>query len=166
MRPILPLLRALNDADVDYVVVGGVAVVLRGHPRMTVDLDLVVDLDQGNVARALAALSSLGLVPRLPVDPEQFADPETRTAWVEQRNLEVFTLHDPEDPRREVDLFAHEPRPFGELRAAADVREVDGVEIPVASIDHLIEMKRRAGRTQDLADIEALERLRGGGDDA
>lgn len=107
----MPLLRALSAAGVDFVVVGGVAVVLHGHPRMTVDLDLVVELSAPNVRAALDALREAGLVPRLPVPAEQFSDPEIRRRWVEERNLTVFSLHDPTDPRREVDLFATEPIP-------------------------------------------------------
>lgn len=162
MRPLLDVLRALHAADVRAIVVGGVAVVLHGHPRMTVDLDLVLDLEQGNVEMALSALGEQGLVPRLPVRAEEFADPDTRRRWQEERGLTVFSLHDPDDPRREVALFAAAPVPFEELWADSQVTVIEDVPIRVASIDHLIAMKREAGRPQDLADIVALERLREG----
>ncbi len=45
-----PVLAALDAAGVRFVVVGGVAVVLHGHPRMTADLDLVVDLTASRLA--------------------------------------------------------------------------------------------------------------------
>jgi hypothetical protein len=160
MRPILDVLAALEAAGVRAVVVGGVAVVLHGHPRLTVDLDLVLDLARDNVAAALQVLTAQGLVPRLPVAAQAFADPVTRARWVADRALTVFSLHDPDNPLREVDLFAEEPLPFDELWADSQVVEVAGVGVRVASIDHLIMLKRRAGRPQDLADIDALERLR------
>src|SRR4051794_36445117 len=69
---------ALDRADVRYVVVGGVAVVLSGHARLTVDLDLVLDLGQDNALRAVDALLGCGLQPRLPVDAHQFADAAIR----------------------------------------------------------------------------------------
>lgn len=50
MRSIVSILAALHAAEVDHVVVGGVAVVLRGHTRMTVDLDLALDLSADNAA--------------------------------------------------------------------------------------------------------------------
>lgn len=159
MHALLPVLRALRDADVAYVVVGGVAVVLQGHPRSTVDLDLVLDLEVDNVTRAMEALTELGLTPRVPVDARDFADPATRAGWIQHRNLTVFSLHDPDDPRREVDLFAEEPMPFNELRERARVVDVGDVAVPVASRADLIALKRAAGRAQDLADIEALEAL-------
>lgn len=109
MRPLLDILRALHQADVRAVVVGGVAVVLHGHPRLTADLDLVLDMTSDNIGAALSVLEAQGLVPRLPVAPEQFADPGTRERWRRERNLTVFSMHDPADPRREVDLFAAVP---------------------------------------------------------
>lgn len=159
MRRILNLLVTLNDAGVDYVVVGGVAVVLRGHVRMTVDLDLALDLTTDNLTAALGVLKAQGLVPRLPVAPEQFADPDVRRSWVEQRNLVAFTLHDPSDALREVDLLATTPVPFSTLLTSSDIVDVDGVPVRVASVEHLMAMKRLSGRAQDLADIEALSEL-------
>lgn len=159
MRRILDLLAALTQADVNYVVVGGVAVVLRGHARMTVDLDLALDLTTENVLAVLDVLKGTGLVPRLPVPAEQFADADVRRSWVERRNLVAFTLHDVDDPLREVDLLATTPLPFAMLREGSDVLDVDGVPVRVASIEHLIAMKRASGRPQDLADVDALSKL-------
>ena len=138
---------------------GGLAVVLQGHPRTTVDLDLVLDLRAEPARAAVDALVGLGLRPRLPVAARDFADEETRRGWVEQRNLQVFSLWDPQHPWREVDLFAEEPLPLDDL--LRDAREVSlgGTPVPVASREHLVRMKRAAGRPQDLADVRALEAL-------
>ena len=156
-----PVLAALDSADVRFLVVGGVAVVLHGHPRMTADLDLVIDLATEPATRAIAALVKLGMVPRLPVDPQTFADPNVRRAWAEERNLTVFTMLDPAEPLLEVDLFAEAPIPFDELWEQATVVQLEDQGVRIASMDHLIAMKRASGRPQDLADIAALEALRG-----
>lgn len=161
MQPLVDILRALRCAEVRFVVVGGVAVTLRGHLRATVDLDLVLDLVPDNISLALGVLAEQGLVPRLPVPPAQFADADVRRRWVDDRNLMVFSMHDPVDPRREVDLFADPPIDPVLMLADADLIRVGDVEVPVASRAHLIEMKRLAGRPQDLADIAALEALDG-----
>ena len=73
-----PVFDALARADVRYAVVGGVAV-LHGHPRMTADLDIAVDLAPEAAAQSIAALTDLGLRPRVPVDASDFADPVART---------------------------------------------------------------------------------------
>lgn len=156
------VLAALARADVRFVVAGGVAVVLHGHPRMTADLDLVVDLAPAQVRRALDVFTGLGLEPTLPVDVREFAEPDTRRAWVDERGMTVFSLVAPDDPLHAVDLFAEPPAPFDELWDAARIVEVAGVEVPVASIDHLIRMKEAAGRPQDVADVAALRELRDG----
>jgi hypothetical protein len=155
---------ALHAGQVRYVVVGGVAVVFQGHPRMTVDLDLVIDLAADQAAAAVSALTGLGLQPRLPVRAQDFADAATRRSWVEERNLEVFSFYDPSDPVREVDVFANEPLPLDDLLADATVVTIGGVPVSVASRRHLVAMKRRVGRPQDLADIAALEELEAGDD--
>lgn len=159
MGPYEAVFAALNAAAVRYVVVGGAAVVLQGHPRMTVDLDLVVDLDRDQALHAVEALVSLGLRPRLPVDARDFADEPVRRSWIEERHLQVFSFYDPANPLREVDLFAEYPVDFEELLAGASVVVLAGTAVHVAGVRHLIQMKERAGRPQDLADVAALRAL-------
>lgn len=153
---------ALHAAGVRYVVVGGTAVVLQGYARMTVDLDLALDLSPDSALTAVTVLQRIGLRPRLPVPAEQFADPAVRRGWVEHRNLLVFSFFDPDEVLREVDLFATEPVPFEDLHREADLVELAGTAVRVASRRHLIEMKRAAGRPRDLDDIAALQALEPG----
>ena len=153
------VLSALNERGVRYVVVGGIAVVLHGHARLTVDLDLVVDLAVGPATEAVHTLSELGFRPRLPVAADDFADPGIRAEWVEHRHLQVFSMYDPTNPIREVDLFAAYPVPFAELLARSTVAMLGSTPVRIASIEHLIAMKEAAGRDRDAADIEALRQL-------
>lgn len=153
------LLAALARSGTRFVVVGGLAVVIQGHARLTADVDLVVDLDSENVRRAIAALTSLGLRPLLPVRATDFAEPEQRREWVETRSMEVFSMRDERNPLLTVDLFAREPFPFDELWSRADRVILGGETVRIASIGDLIAMKRAVGRPQDLADIEELERI-------
>jgi hypothetical protein len=57
---------ALEASRARYLVVGGVAVVLHGHPRFTADLDVVIALERANLSKALRALQGLGYRPRAP----------------------------------------------------------------------------------------------------
>lgn len=153
------IFKALADADVEYVVVGGFAVIMHGHLRATRDLDLVVDLQPDNCAKAMQALASIGLRPRLPVTLADFADPAKREDWIQNRNMLVFQLWDPDNPERSVDVFVREPMDVATMLAEASRKDLDGVPIPVASIRHLIAMKQAAGRRGDLDDIEALRQI-------
>jgi hypothetical protein len=150
------IFKALADAEVDYIVVGGLAVIMHGHLRATRDLDLVIGLQPDNCARGMDALSGIGLRPRLPVTLADFADPAKREDWVRNRNMLVFQLWDPANPERSVDIFVREPLDFRAMLADAVVKSLDDVPIRVASIRHLIQLKGSAGRPQDLEDIEAL----------
>ncbi len=150
---------ALNAAEARYLVVGGVAVVLHGHPRLTADLDLVVALDPANVRAALRALRKLGYAPRMPVDAEDLADPGRRAEWVRTKHMTVFSLASPAHPATEVDLFVEEPFPFDEAHARATWADLGALRVPVACIADLVAMKRRAGRPQDLEDVRRLEAI-------
>ena len=63
----VPVFEALNDAQVRYVVVGGLATVLHGYARLTADIDLMVDLDPDELRKGIDALTKYGMIPRLPV---------------------------------------------------------------------------------------------------
>jgi hypothetical protein len=153
------IFRALHDAGAKYVVVGGLAVVLHGHARLTADIDLVIDLAPGEAVKVLSALERIGMIPRAPVPIRDFLDPERRRIWRDEKNLRVFSLHDPRRPLVEVDLFVDPPIDFDTLAARAERRVVGTTPLLIAAIPDLVVMKRVAGRTKDLEDIHALEAI-------
>lgn len=156
----LPLFKALDDAGVRYVVVGGVATVLHGYARLTMDIDLIVDLVPEEASRAMQTLQALGFQPRIPVPATQFADSAKRKEWIEQKGMLVFSLHNPANPMLSIDVFADNPIPFADLHARAVCMVIDGVPVYVCSIEDLIELKRIAGRPQDILDIEKLQQIK------
>ncbi|MBI2788071.1 MAG: hypothetical protein HYX59_05255 [Elusimicrobia bacterium] len=155
-----PVFLALNEAGARYVVVGGLAVVLHGHLRLTADVDIVLDLEPVSARKAMEALKAIGLKARAPVDPAAFADPSQRESWIAGKNMTVFSLHSPADPLLILDLFVRYPIPFEDLWSRSRTIDLKGVKIQVASIDDLIAMKRAAARPLDMSDVEALEALK------
>jgi hypothetical protein len=154
------IVRALDTAGVRYLIAGGLAVVAHGFVRFTADVDLVLDPEPGALRRAIGALEALGYRPRAPVRFEEFADAGTRARWVREKDLQVFSAFSPTHPATEIDLFVEAPFDFGAAYARARRFEVEaGLEATFVGLADLIEMKRRAGRTQDLQDVEALESL-------
>ena len=150
------VLAPLERAGVRYLVVGGVAVVLHGYLRTTLDLDLVVQLERENLERALSALENLGLEPRVPVPLRSFADPQNRETWLHEKNMTVFSLWHPEHPGFALDLFVQEPFDFEAVYSRALRVPLQNLHATVISRDDLVEMKRATGRAKDLEDVAAL----------
>jgi hypothetical protein len=160
------LFKALNEGNVRYLVAGGLAVVAHGYLRLTADIDLILDMDGGNLKKAMMVFESFGYRPRAPVALKDFADQAKRSSWIREKGLTVFSLWSPGHPATEIDLFVEEPIPFEEAYQACTRLEVaGGIEATVVGLDDLIALKRKAGRTRDLDDIEKLDVLRREGDD-
>ncbi|MEO8277987.1 MAG: nucleotidyl transferase AbiEii/AbiGii toxin family protein [Thermoanaerobaculia bacterium] len=154
-----PIFERLLEEGGRFVVVGGLAVVLQGHARLTVDLDLIVDLDPGAARKTIAALLGLGMRPLAPVDALSFADSEIRQVWIDEKGMRVFSLYDPENALRSVDLFVSSPIPFEALWERAEPVRLSTATVPVASIADLIHLKEVADRPQDRDDIEKLREI-------
>jgi hypothetical protein len=93
---------------------------------------------------------------------EDFARPDLRKDWVENRHMKVFNLLSDKLPDVPIDIFSREPFVFEEEYARAAWREVaPGLTVPVVSVGTLIAMKNEAGRPNDLTDIAKLQRLHG-----
>jgi hypothetical protein len=86
------LILELTRARVRFIVAGGVAMVLHGIERMTVDLDIMLDFEPENVDRFLVCASRLGLTPRAPVSADILRDREKITELVEGKNALVFPI--------------------------------------------------------------------------
>jgi hypothetical protein len=154
------IFRALDEADVRYLTVGGVAVVMHGHPRFTADLDLVLDLTPSNASATIVALQKLGYRPRAPVPAEDFANEEIRATWREEKGLTVFSLWSPSHPGTEVDLFVEEPFDFAEAWSRRlDAVLNDGTTVRVVGMDDLRFLKQQAGRPKDLDDLDKLDEI-------
>lgn len=149
---------SLNQAQVKYLVVGGVAVVLHGHLRTTGDLDLVIELGKENARKTMDVLTNLGFRPRAPVAAADFADPDNRRKWIQEKGMMVFSLWHPASPL-EVDVFVTEPFSFPEVYARALRVPLKRSYAMLISKDDLIALKLAADRLQDHADIEALQNL-------
>jgi len=149
----------LNEENIDYLVVGGLAVNFHGIPRMTYDIDLMIHLDSANILKLVSKFVKWGYQPRVPVNPEDLANEKKRNNWIQNKNMKAFTFYNERQPIGEVDLVMESPIPYDELRARAITIELEGQEIPVVSIQDLIELKLEAGRKQDISDVENLRAI-------
>lgn len=146
--------KALDAAGVRYALVGGYAVALHGAVRGTVDIDIVLRWTSRDLEAAESALSGIGLVSRLPVTADSVF--RFRDEYIRNRNLIAWNFYNPQDLSEQLDIVINE-----DLRGKRRIR-VDTLNgsVQVLSRKDLIAMKRASGRPQDLADVEALEKLR------
>jgi hypothetical protein len=150
----------LRDADVRYLIVGGLAVAAHGYGRVTFDLDLVLQMQPENLRRAIAALESLGYRPTAPVPAAHFADARMRENWIREKNMVVFQMQSPRHAETPIDLFVTEPFDFDQEHEAALIGEIEpGLSARFIGIDALIRMKEAAGRDKDREDVRQLRLL-------
>ncbi len=151
------IFRAFQKQKVKYVLVGEVAVNLLGLMRSTADLDILVEMSDDNLTKIVKILKRRGYRVKQPVDPMRIADKKTREDWIKNKHMKAFNFYK-EDELKEVDIIIESPVSFEEAKKSAILIKVDNFTLPVISIDKLIKMKRKTGRSVDKLDI--LEWLR------
>ena len=151
-RPTAPKLREILEVfirhGVDFVLVGGLAGIAHGSNYPSYDVDLAYERSRENIERLVAALDEIGVRLRgAPADLPFILDVHTI------ENGANFTFI---TPYGDLDLLADVGgvKSYAELRADAVQYEIEGFTIPVASIDHLIAMKRGANRAKDKLMLE------------
>ena len=153
------LFRGLHIARVRYLLVGAMAINLHGVPRMTADVDLMVDMAHANLRTFVQTMTTLGYKPRVPVDAAEVLNPEKRREWRDTKSMIVFTWLHPARPYEEVDMFLNNPIDFGTAYANRKEVSLGDYAVPLSGISDLIALKTISGREQDRSDIEALRQI-------
>lgn len=146
------LLARLAEAGVEFVVVGGLAVNAWGVVRGTKDVDVVVAPDPDNLKRVAEVAVATG--GHVQTGEALLGSPPSIAALLaggEQVAIETDL------GRLDVVQGLEGVPSYAELRSRASEAEILGVTVAICSIEDLREMKRAAGRTRDLADLEDLD---------
>lgn len=142
-RDFSEFLGCLNQHQVRYLLIGGYAVGLYGYPRYTKDLDIWIEASRENAEKVVKAIESFGFA-SLGLKAEDF--------------LEAGTVVQIGYPPVRIDLLTKPSGvEFAECYENRQEFEVDGIRIPLISLEDLRKNKRASGRSQDLADLERLE---------
>jgi hypothetical protein len=148
------MLRRFVATGVDFVVVGGIAMILLGSSRLTRDLDIVFASDEANLESLGNVLIGLGARLRDVSEDVAFV-PDARTL----ASIELLTLDTSAgwlDIHRRLDGAP----PYETLRKRAERHNLGEFSVLVASPDDMLAMKEAAGRPVDLADIEELKAIK------
>ncbi len=142
----LRVFKALNECDVDYILIGGVAMVIHGYERLTQDIDLFIKCDRSNIANLRDALNSI--YNDKSIDEITFED---------LRNYSVIR-YGPSDEFC-IDLLTCIGEAFSYDDIEQEVVEYDGVKIKIATPKSLYEMKKNTLREKDKTDAAFLSAL-------
>lgn len=141
LEDIITLCRALNENKVDYVLIGGIAVILHGFPRGTRDVDLLIDPHPNNIKKIKSALSYL---------------PDNVVSSMKDDEVLKYTVVRIAD-EIVIDLMAKACGiDFAQAYKGVKTMVIDGVTIPLANQEMLIRMKDTV-RPSDKADVEFLK---------
>jgi hypothetical protein len=161
---IAELLQSLADAKVDCVLVGGLAVQLHGFLRATVDIDLVLAMNDANLDRFIEVAKQYGLQPVIPVPIDALKNAQQIDQWHREKGMLAFALREPQIGGSVIDVLVRPDVSFDKLLSSAVKGKLFGRQVMIASIDDLIAMKRAANRPKDQLDIAALEKVKRGED--
>ena len=153
---VLTIQKILDEANVRFIFVGGLAVAAHGFARFTKDADIVLELVPDNIIRAFKALATIGYKPNVPIDAESFADANLRNKWHHEKGMLVLQFWSDQHRETKLDVFIEHPFDFDEEWKNCHIAEESGVRMRYATIPTLIAMKQKAGRDQDLRDIKEL----------
>ncbi len=161
---IADLLQSLSDEQVQYVLIGGLAVQLHGFLRSTFDIDLVLAMNDENLVRFITVAKHYGLVPVIPVPIESLKNVSQIDQWHREKGMLAFALREPHIGGSVVDILVRPEVPFDTLMANAVMGKLFARQVWIASIDDLLTMKRIANRPKDQLDVVALEKIKRGED--
>lgn len=159
MGPYTEILKALFDAKVDFIIGDGVACVLHGVERVTMDIDVSVHMAPANLGRFIDVMTALGLKPRVPVAPSALMDPSFIRMMIEEKHALVFSFLDPDRPIRHVDIFLKADLSYESLLPDSDEVDVVGMTVRIINRKRLLAIKRAISppRSKDVLDIEFLQ---------
>jgi hypothetical protein len=154
------LLGELSGASVKFVVCGGVACVLHGVDRTTLDLDVSVSMDEENLRKVVEVCRKMGLYPRIAEPIENLYDPAKRKEWIENKGALDYTFVSGTGPLQ-LDIFLTYPKSYEELLKDSQIVMLDELKVFVSSIEDLLAAKERIEpiRDKDRTDIEWLKKL-------
>jgi len=152
------IFRKLQEKNVRYLVIGGIAVNLYGVQRATGDIDLLLAMDQENLSRFIDLTKELKLVPKSPVKAEDLKDPVKLKEWRKTKNMLVFSFVDLDNPYIVIDVMNQADIDFENMYQRKKEMKAWGISVSTISLDDLIKTKQKSGREQDLADIAALRK--------
>ncbi|MBI4663627.1 MAG: hypothetical protein HY735_32905 [Verrucomicrobia bacterium] len=139
------LLVALARSGVDFAVVGGLAVILNGYPRLTLDADIIVNEGPDNIRRLLKCLEGWGEGWARELKVEEFISQEGSIRVMEDFDLDIFTRM--------------RGKSLDDFRPSLRYVELSGARVPILDPASLVYLKTGSWRDKDKLDVLAMQEI-------
>ena len=153
------LFQKLEQQNIRYLVCGGLAVNIYGIPRMTADMDILLDFTEENVSKFESAVKLLQYQSVIPLSIKTFVTKEERAKAIAEKNLIAYSYFNSAANYMNLDILMDVPFPFDEMWREREQRKIKDISVNIVSVDHLIEMKKYSNRKQDQDDVLLLSKL-------
>ena len=156
----LDLFRSLSEKKVRYLICGGLAVNIYGIPRMTADIDIILDFTKDNIEKFEKTINSFHYKALIPMPLVSMMDDSTRLKMVREKNLIAYSYYNTVNNIMNIDVLVDAPLKFEDMWKNKTTRKIENTEIYIVSVDHLIKLKEYAGRVQDKQDVIMLNKFK------
>ncbi|MBL7892737.1 MAG: hypothetical protein JNL63_08905 [Bacteroidia bacterium] len=160
MLAYIDLFGELGKNKIRYLVCGGVAIGLHGIPRMTADIDILLDLEKENIEKFEKTIMRFGYLPLAPIPLSNLINESERLRLKKEKNLIAYSYQSGSSNLMSIDVLIDSPISFKQMWGNKIVRKHSDVEVNVVSVDDLIELKKYSNRLQDQDDIINLKKYR------
>ncbi|OGQ18523.1 MAG: hypothetical protein A3B70_03790 [Deltaproteobacteria bacterium RIFCSPHIGHO2_02_FULL_40_11] len=152
------ILEKFVSSKMNFVIVGGFAVIAHGAVRVTMDLDLVIALQNKDLEKAWNILADLGFKCRQPITKDVFTNAKVLSNLIHEKNSKAISFYQSKQEYLVVDLLFREDLKVEDK----DIVKINlfGIQCPILSIDKLIHLKKEAARPKDLEDVKALQKIK------
>jgi hypothetical protein len=155
----IQLFEKLHQQNIRYLICGGLAVNIYGIPRMTADIDILLDFSEENVAKFETIVTLLNYQSMIPLSINTFVTKKEREKAIIEKNLIAYSYFNSFSNYMNLDVLMDVPFVFEEMWQEKEERIIEGISVNIVSVAHLIGMKNYSNRKQDIDDVILLSKL-------
>lgn len=153
------IFQSLHQHEVKYLLCGGIAVNLYGIPRMTADIDVLIEWKEDNLKKFEEAIAEHGYKQNLFFELKTLLQEELRLKYVKEKNLIAYGYSSNTLQALSLDVLIDVPVNFEECWNRKEIKYFKETPVNVLHVDDLIVLKEYANREQDQSDIANLKRF-------
>lgn len=144
---------------IEYLLAGGLAMNLYGLPRMTYDVDILVNLTESNLVKLNNTLKKLHYKPIIPEPIFKVLDPKIKEDWIKNKNMSAFSYFNKDNKFSTVDVVINHNLDFNQAFQNKTVFDSPDYKIYLINIKDLLKIKEFSNRAKDQEDVGRIQRL-------